>query len=85
MYENALDGNVSLLSEVPCALVPVDFVQAWRDWLGRPSERMRPDRLTNAAFFCEHDILAVDPNCSTDLDGWLVVIQRSDWNELERL
>ncbi|KAF7338128.1 hypothetical protein MVEN_02037600 [Mycena venus] len=85
MYENALNGNISLLSDVPCALVPMDFVQAWREWLGRPNEKLRPDRIDNAPFFCEHGMLAVDPNCSTDLDGSLVVIQRSDWDELERL
>ncbi|KAF8212019.1 hypothetical protein K438DRAFT_1223096 [Mycena galopus ATCC 62051] len=85
MYENALDGNVSLLSDVPCALVPVEFVRAWRAWLSRPTEKMRPDRIHNLPFFCEHDMLAIDPNCSTDIDGLLVVIQRSDWDELARL
>ncbi|KAJ6525652.1 hypothetical protein B0H19DRAFT_585928 [Mycena capillaripes] len=85
MHENALNGNISLLSDVPCALVPVEFVLAWREWLNRPTEKIRPDRIDNTPFFCEHDMLTFDPNCSTDMDGLLVVIQRSDWDELERL
>lgn len=85
MHENALNGNISLLSDVPCALVPVDFVLAWQEWLNRPTEKIRPDKVDNTPFFCEHDMLAFDPNCSTDIDGLLVVIQRSDWDELQRL
>ncbi|KAJ7172277.1 hypothetical protein C8R46DRAFT_1175273 [Mycena filopes] len=85
MHENALNGNISLLSDVPCALVPASFVLAWREWLLRPTETIRPDRINNLPFFCEHDLLAFDPNCSTDMEGLLVVIQQSDWVELERL
>ncbi|KAF7363613.1 hypothetical protein MSAN_01018400 [Mycena sanguinolenta] len=85
MYDNALDANVSLLSDVPCALITVEFVRAWREWLSRPTEKIRPDRISNLPFFCEHDMLVVDPNCPTDLDGFLVPIQRSDWDELQRL
>ncbi|KAJ6497048.1 hypothetical protein C8R47DRAFT_1184375 [Mycena vitilis] len=85
MFENALNGNISLLSDVPCALVPLVFVQAWRQWLTRPTEQIRPDSIDNSPFFCKHDLLAFDPNCSTDVDGLLVVIQRPDWDELERL
>ncbi|KAJ7940429.1 hypothetical protein B0H13DRAFT_2648065 [Mycena leptocephala] len=85
MYENALNGNISLLCDVPCALIPVEFVHAWRQWLNRPTEQTRPDRIDNTPFFCEHDMLAFDPNCSTDIDGLLVVVQRSDWDQLERL
>ncbi|KAJ7047010.1 hypothetical protein C8F04DRAFT_1062446 [Mycena alexandri] len=85
MYDNALNGNISLLSDVPCALVPADFVREWRQWVNRPGEKIRPDRINNAPFFCEHDMLAFDPNCSTDWEGSLVVIQRSDWDLLARL
>ncbi|KAJ7444900.1 hypothetical protein FB451DRAFT_1343700 [Mycena latifolia] len=85
MYDNALNGNISLLSDVPCALVPVGFVHAWRQWLGQPTEMIRPDRIDNTPFICEHELLAIDPNCPTDIDGSLVVVQRSDWDELERI
>ncbi|KAJ7709699.1 hypothetical protein B0H17DRAFT_999051 [Mycena rosella] len=85
MHENALNGNISLLSDVPCALIPVAFVRAWRQWLGQPTEMIRPDRIDNTPFICEHKLLAFDPNCPTDIDGFLVVIQRSDWEELKRL
>ncbi|KAJ6597092.1 cysteine proteinase [Mycena vulgaris] len=85
MYENALNGNISLLSDVPCALVPVVFVRAWRQWLGQPTEVIRPERIDNMNFICEHELLAFDPNCPTDMEGSLVVIQRSDWDELQRL
>ncbi|KAJ7775067.1 hypothetical protein B0H16DRAFT_1672615 [Mycena metata] len=85
MYDNALNGNISLLSDVPCALVPADFVREWRQWVLRPHEKIRPDRINNAPFFCEHDMLAFDPNCSTDWEGSLVVIQRSDWDLLAPL
>jgi hypothetical protein len=85
MYENALNGNISLLSDVPCALVPMVFFRAWHQWLNQPTEMTRPDRIDNTPFICEHEMLAFDPNCPTDVDGLLVVIQRSDWDELERL
>ncbi|KAJ7510074.1 cysteine proteinase [Mycena galericulata] len=85
MYENALNGNISLLSDVPCALVPVAFVESWRQWLSQPTEQIRPDSIDNSPFICEHEMLAIDPNCPTDIEGLLVVIQRSDWDELERL
>ncbi|KAK7020447.1 hypothetical protein R3P38DRAFT_2969526 [Favolaschia claudopus] len=83
MFDNALAGNISLLIDIPCALVPVDFLQAWREWLVRPTEKTRPGRIDTEVFFCDHGLLTVDPNCPNDLDGHLVVIQRSDWNELQ--
>ncbi|KAJ7156934.1 hypothetical protein C8R43DRAFT_1183392, partial [Mycena crocata] len=85
MYDNALNGNISLLSDVPCALVPVVFMRAWHEWLKEPTEMVRPDRIDNTPFICEHEMLAIDPNCPTDIDGLLVVVQRSDWDELKRL
>lgn len=84
MYENALNGNISLLSDVPCALVPMAFVQAWRQWLSQPTEQIRPDSIDNTPFICEHEMLSIDPNCPSDMES-LVVIQRNDWYELEKL
>ncbi|KAJ7724461.1 hypothetical protein DFH07DRAFT_854832 [Mycena maculata] len=85
MYENALNGNISLLSDVPCALVPEAFVHAWREWVSQPAEEIRPDRIDNTPFICPHEMLAIDPNCPTDIQGSLVVIQRADWDELAKL
>lgn len=85
MYENALNGNISLLSDVPCALVPAGFIHAWRQWLSQPTEMVRPDQIDLTPFICEHEMLALDPNCPTDIEGVLVVIQRSDWDELKKL
>ncbi|KAJ7632814.1 cysteine proteinase [Roridomyces roridus] len=85
MYDNALNGNTSLLTEVPCALVPRTFVEEWREWVNHPTEKVRPDRVDNSPFFCQHELLAIDPNCPSDLEGLLVVIQQSDFRELEKL
>ncbi|KAJ7087835.1 hypothetical protein C8R44DRAFT_28584 [Mycena epipterygia] len=85
MYENALNGNISLLSDVPCALVPAGFIHAWRQWLSQPTEMVRPGQIDLTPFICEHEMLALDPNCPTDIEGVLVVIQRSDWDELKKL
>lgn len=51
--------------------------------MNRPTEVQRPDSIDNTLFICEHDMLVFDPN--SDLDSSLVVIKRSDWNELETL
>ncbi|KAJ7063468.1 hypothetical protein C8F01DRAFT_78645 [Mycena amicta] len=84
LHENT-DSYTSSLDKVPCALVSNAFIRAWRSWLTRPAENIRPDRIDNESFFCEHGLLAFDPNCPADLAGSLVVIRRSDWDELEQI
>ncbi|KAJ6623503.1 hypothetical protein B0H10DRAFT_2010118 [Mycena sp. CBHHK59/15] len=85
MYDHALDGGTSLLRDVPCAFVPVAFVRAWRQWLNQPTEMIRPDSIDNWPFICQHEMLIFDPNCPADFEDSLVLIQRSDWDELEEL
>ncbi|KAH9946153.1 cysteine proteinase [Epithele typhae] len=85
MHENALNGNVSLLEDTPCAIVPTSFVRAWRQWTLRPGDIARPEVIDNAQFVCEHGLLAFDPNLGGDLDGSMSIIKRSDWDTLEEL
>lgn len=84
MYDNALSGDTLMLEDVPCALIPTAFVKKWKLWLHRPTEAPRPDSVDNLPFICEHDMLLLDPNSSTDLDSF-VVIKRSDWDILEAM
>ena len=85
MHDNALNGNTALLEHVPCAIVVAQFVRAWRQWLLRPSEIVRPDTIDNSLLLCEHGQLIFDPNCSGDLDSSIVFVKRTDWNVLEEL
>ncbi|KAF7294772.1 hypothetical protein MIND_01014800 [Mycena indigotica] len=84
LYDDASSYQASL-DDVSCALAPADFLQAWRAWVSRPSENLRPDRIDNKSFFCEHNLLAVDPNCEADWRGALAVIKKSDWDHLEQI
>jgi ubiquitin carboxyl-terminal hydrolase 48 len=86
MYDNALNPNSEFPNDdTPLALVPVVFVRAWRQWLSQPTEMLRPDSIHNTPFICEHQMLAVDPNCSSDWEGTHVLIKRADWDALEKL
>ena len=84
MYDNALNRNSIFLENVPCVLIPVQFLKNWRQWLNRPTET-KPEKVDNSPFICEHDLLAVDPNSTLDLDSTLAIIKRSDWDILETL
>ncbi|KAI0362032.1 cysteine proteinase [Trametes cingulata] len=85
MHDNALNGNTALLEDVPCAVVPSQFVRAWRQWVMRPSELPRPQAVDNSQFICTHGLLTFDPNVSGDLDASMTIIKRSDWDALEEL
>jgi len=85
MQEHALSGNILLLENVPCAVVPAQFVKSWLRWLWRPTEHARPDTIDNSQFICSHDQLNFDPNDPTDFDGSIAVITRNDWDSLEEL
>ena len=85
MYDNALEGSISLLERVPCALVPAHFVRSWKSWLFHPAEMHRPDAVDTAQFICEHGLLVLDPNCPSDIDGTALVITGKDWITLESL
>ncbi|KAI0688254.1 cysteine proteinase [Cytidiella melzeri] len=83
MHDNALTGGTKLLDNVPCAIIPAQFIRAWKQWLFRPAELPRPESVDNSRFICRHGLLALDPNCASDLDANVAVIMRSDWDILE--
>ncbi|KDQ60999.1 hypothetical protein JAAARDRAFT_204773 [Jaapia argillacea MUCL 33604] len=85
MHDNALSGNTRLLEDVPCAILPATFIRCWRQWLLRPAEAPRPDRLDNSQFICEHDMLVLDPNTSADFDCNVALVRKTDWDILEHL
>ena len=85
MHDNALNGNMLLLEDIPCAIVPTSFVRAWRQWVLRPSEVPKPSAVDNYQFICEHGLLAFDPNVGGDVDASMTIIKRSDWVILEEL
>ena len=85
MHDNALNGNTALLEDVPCAIVPSQFVRSWRQWILRPGDVARPEAVVNSQFICEHGLLAFDPNVSGDLDASMTIIKRSDWDALGEL
>ena len=84
MCDNTLVRNSIFLENVPCVLIPAQFLKSWRQWLNRPTES-RPERVDNSPFICEHGLLAVDPNSALDFDSTLAIIKRSDWDVLETL
>lgn len=86
MYENALNGNTALLEAVPCAVVPAQFIRAWKAWIMRPGDVSRPDCIDNSQLICEHGHLVLDPNSPSDLDmSSVAIIKRTDWDILESL
>ncbi|KAH7913760.1 hypothetical protein BJ138DRAFT_1145448 [Hygrophoropsis aurantiaca] len=85
MHDNALTGNTLLLENVPCAVIPTQFVRLWRQWLIRPTESPRPHALDNSQFLCQHGKLIFDPNCPNDLDTSIALIQKSEWDILTGL
>ncbi|KAF7304975.1 hypothetical protein MKEN_01212200 [Mycena kentingensis (nom. inval.)] len=84
LSEYPLEANDPELRGVDCALVPASFVRSWRSWLSRPSENLRPDAMETAPFFCEHKLLAFDPNCEADMETFAIV-RRTDWDALEQI
>ena len=74
-----------LLENVPCAIVPAQFVRAWRQWILRPAEVSRPGRVDNSQFLCEHGLLTLDPNANGDMDSSVAVVKRTDWEIIQEL
>ncbi|KAI0646997.1 cysteine proteinase [Trametes meyenii] len=85
MHDNALNGNTALLEDVPCAIIPSQFVRLWRQWVTRPADLPRPETVDNSQFVCTHGLLAFNPNESGDLDSSMTIIKRSDWDALAEL
>jgi hypothetical protein len=84
MHEYVVNGNLALLEDVPCALVPASFLREWRLWILKPTRHTRPARLDNSPYLCDHNLLALDLN-GGDLDRSVCLIRRPDWDTLEEL
>lgn len=80
-----LFGRKSLLGERECAIVPSDFIRAWRSWLSKPGDTSRPISLDNSYLFCEHGKLLVDFNDTADFGDDLAVVSKSEWETLTTL
>ncbi|TFK42426.1 hypothetical protein BDQ12DRAFT_644097 [Crucibulum laeve] len=76
-----LDGSQSPFFTV----LPTHFLNGWRKWVDNPTVHTRPGKVDNTPFLCEHEMLAFDPNCPTDLDSTLAIIKSEDWDILETL
>jgi len=85
MHDNALTGNTLLLENIPCAILPAQFVRLWRKWIGRPTEGPRPAMVDNSQFLCDHGQLVFDPNCPNDWDSSIAVVQMTEWTLLADL
>ncbi|CAA7271556.1 unnamed protein product [Cyclocybe aegerita] len=82
IYEPTLDTwAVDRSTRTQCAIVPSQFIKKWKRWLNSP-DNARPESIDNSSFLCKHGLLLLDPNCSTDLDSSVIVIQREDWDTL---
>ncbi|TFY82365.1 hypothetical protein EWM64_g1642 [Hericium alpestre] len=84
MHDNALNGNTKLLENVPCAMIPAQFVRSWRQWVTRPSLQPRPEKVDTSMSLCEHNLLCIDPN-SSDFDTSVTLVRLQDWQVLEEL
>lgn len=84
MQTDHVFGRKALLDERVCAVLPSEFVRAWRSWLSKPGDTPRPESLDNSFLFCEHGNLVVDLN-SSDFDDGLAVISRDEWETLTSL
>lgn len=84
MLEYAFDGEIFLLGNVSCALIPFTFLCSWRQWVKKPAESIRPDVLDNTMFFCEHGLLNLDVG-DIEATRTAAIIKRSEWNHLEAL
>ncbi|CCM02089.1 uncharacterized protein FIBRA_04166 [Fibroporia radiculosa] len=85
MHDDTLHGNTALLKNIPCAIVPAEFVRSWRQWLQRPGEISRPQAIDNSEFICEHGLLCIDPNTAFDIEASIAIIERADWDILEKI
>jgi hypothetical protein len=71
---------------VSYAIIPSQFVKKWNRWATNPCAiNPRPESVDNAPFFCEHDLLSFDPNCSSDIDSTLTIVQLDQWDTLGTL
>lgn len=84
MLDYAFDGDIFLLGNVSCALIPFTFLRSWRDWVKKPTDATRPNSLDNTIFFCEHGMLNLDIE-DIEATRTAAIIKRSEWDYLESL
>ena len=85
IYEPSLDAWAHRNDNLTYALLSTIFIRNWKRWLHNPSENPRPDGVDNSSFFCQHDLLLIDPNCPGDLERGVEIIQRGEWDILQSL
>jgi hypothetical protein len=78
-FEHALDGTLAYMDHIPCAVMPISFVRAWKRWVSRPGHFDRPSVVDTRQFLCEHKGLIVDLNSHGDWTDNFVVVKLSDW------
>lgn len=82
LYDSTTDGD-GYVQTGPCAVLSSAFVTTWKQWANFPSDNPRPDIVDNSRFFCEHEMLVFDPNCVSDQDSSMMIVQRHVWDALE--
>lgn len=85
LCDSTLDIEHDHPKDMPCAIIPAQFLRDWKRWLVHPTENLRPEEVNNAPFMCEHDMLAFDPNYPEDIDSTLCVIDQGEWDTLETM
>ncbi|KAF9454646.1 cysteine proteinase [Macrolepiota fuliginosa MF-IS2] len=81
MYE----GTPFTAEDDSFVVIPMDFFRGWLSWLNSPADHKRSEKLDNSPFFCEHGLLAFDPNCPSDMEMIVTIIRQRDWEILETL
>ncbi|TFK55130.1 cysteine proteinase [Heliocybe sulcata] len=85
LYQNALEHDGKIPSGYVSAVVPADFVLAWREWVRQPNLAPRPDKLDNSSFLCHHGMLLLDLGRTCDVDGVIALLPIDEWRILEDL
>ncbi|KZT28434.1 cysteine proteinase [Neolentinus lepideus HHB14362 ss-1] len=84
LYDSALEHYGDIPFDSVSAVVPAEFVSAWRRWVRQPHKAPRPGKLDNSSFFCQHGMLLLDPE-TTDMDGPVALASIEEWKALEDL
>ncbi|KAF9475859.1 cysteine proteinase [Pholiota conissans] len=83
IYEPTLDSWTNTSNVVSYAIIPSSFIKKWNRWITNPcASNPRPDSVDNGPFFCDHNLLGFDPNCPSDIDSTITIIQLDQWDTL---
>jgi hypothetical protein len=81
LYEDTGYNDTIAEESVPCAVLPSEFLRAWRQWLTQPTTAPRPIELDNSSLLCEHKQLIFDPS-DIEKDENIKVIKLGDWKSI---